>query len=250
MFPAMEQVKDAEANRQLAGLRRKYGRVASFYDVLDLPFEHGRYRHIRPSVFASVAGAATLLDCGIGTGRNVSYYPPGARVVGVDLCAEMMRRARRRARAAHRPISCVQADVTRLPWGDASFDAATATFLFCVLPDALQLAALRELARVVKPGGRIGLLEYRLSERPLRRWMMRRVWAPWIRLAYGAGFDRRTSDYLAEAGLILEECRLVYADTILLLVARTPPSIAAPPRAHHSAIRATTFSVRRQDSYR
>lgn len=213
-----------DSHQLIERLRRLYARVAPFYDLLDLPFEYGRYRQIRPIVFEHVAHANRLLDCGAGTGRNIPYYPTHCQVVGIDLSAEMMARAGRRARAARRPITWVQADVTALPWATDSFDAVTATFLFCVLPDELQPAALRELARVVRPGGRIVLLEYVLSHRAFRRWMMRRVWAPWIRLAYGASFERRTVEHLLESGWTVEERHFVYADTILLLVARNRPA--------------------------
>ena len=175
-------------------LRETYGRIAPFYDLLDLPFEHGRYRSMRPVVFERVADAERLLDCGVGTGRNIPYYPPRAKVVGIDLSIEMMARAIGRGRALGREVSWGQADITSLPCAESSFDAATATFLFCVLPDELQSAALRELARVVKPGGRIVLLEYVLSQNRLRRWTMRRLWGPWIRFAYGASFERPTHE--------------------------------------------------------
>jgi len=200
-------------------LRRTYGRTARFYDFLDLPFEYGRYRRIRPLVFEAVGGVQRLLDCGVGTGRNVPYYPAGADVVGIDLSCEMIDRARRRASRVGQPATWVQADVVQLPFATASFDAAAATFLFCVLPDELQPAALAELSRVVRPGGLIVLLEYVLSRRPARRWIMQRVWAPWVRFAFAAGFDRRTTEHVRTSGLTIAERRFVYADTMLLLVA-------------------------------
>jgi ubiquinone/menaquinone biosynthesis C-methylase UbiE len=80
-------------------LRKTYDRICGLYDLLDLPFEHGRYRHIRPRVFDAVENAATILDCGVGTGRNIAYYPSGAKVTGVDLCPGMLARARKRARS-------------------------------------------------------------------------------------------------------------------------------------------------------
>ena len=58
----------------------RYQRIAPFYDLLDLPFEYGRYRRIRPLLFKDLSGR--LLDAGVGTGRNFPFYPPGASVVG------------------------------------------------------------------------------------------------------------------------------------------------------------------------
>lgn len=205
----------------LALLRYKYAWTARFYDLLDLPFEHGRYRHIRPEVFKPLEGARQLLDCGVGTGRNIPHYPADALVTGIDHSPAMLARACRRAGKSGRRVDLIEADVTNLPFEDGCFDAAAATFLFCVLPDALQVPALREMARVVRPGGRIVLLEYTLSQEPFRRWLMK-LWVPWVRLAYGASFDRRTRDHLAAADLTLEEARFVHSDTILLLTAAVP----------------------------
>ena len=110
-------------------------------------------------------------------------------------------------------------DVTRLDFPDGHFDAAVATFLFCVLPDDMQLAALRELRRVVKPGGLIRCLEYTRPRGGLRK-VMTKLWQPWVHWAYGAGFDRRTEQHIPEAGLALVESRFVHDDLIKLLAAR------------------------------
>ena len=59
----------------------RYQRIAPFYDLLDLPFEYGRYRRIRALLFEGLSGR--LLDAGVGTGRNFPFYPPGASVVGI-----------------------------------------------------------------------------------------------------------------------------------------------------------------------
>ena len=137
----------------------RYQRIAWVYDLLDLPFEYGRYRKIRPQMFAGLSGR--ILDAGVGTGRNFPFYPPSAQVVGIDLSPAMLARAQRRLPTAAAPVELRRMDVTRLDFPDNHFDAAVATFLFCVLPDDMQLAALRELRRVVKPGGLIRCLELR-----------------------------------------------------------------------------------------
>ncbi len=202
-------------------LQATYARIAPLYDFLDAPFERGRYSAVRPLVFAEVKDAARLLDCGVGTGRNIPYYPAAARVTGIDLSPKMLDRARRRARQLGRAVDLIEADVLELPFADNSFDAASATFLFCVLPDSVQEQALREIARVVRPGGRIVLLEYVLSKNPWRRRIMK-LWAPWVRFAYGAAFDRDTLAHLKAAGLSVEARRFVYADMLLLITARVP----------------------------
>jgi ubiquinone/menaquinone biosynthesis C-methylase UbiE len=194
-----------------------YHRIAAFYDLLDLPFEVGRYRTLRPRLFEGLAG--TILDAGVGTGRNMPFYPRSAKMVGIDLSPAMLARATRRRDRMGLDVNLQEMDVLRTSFPDHSFDAAVATFLFCVLPPEHQAPALRELARICKPGGEIRILEYVYSQDPFRRFVMG-LWAPWVRWAYGAAFDRATEDYLAEAGLEAVETRFLYKDVIKLIVAR------------------------------
>jgi len=151
--------------------KRPYTAIPRFYDLLDLPFEYGRYRRLRRILFEGACGE--ILDAGVGTGRNMPFYPTGATVTGTGLA-------------------------------DGRFDFIIATFLFCVLDDDDQLPALRELKRIGKADGEIRILEYEYSTVPWNRFVMR-LWAPWVRLMYGATFDRRTERYVDDAGLRLVE---------------------------------------------
>ncbi|MCL4765502.1 MAG: methyltransferase domain-containing protein [Hyphomicrobiaceae bacterium] len=195
----------------------RYQRIASLYDLLDLPFEYGRYRRIRPLLFQGVSGR--ILDAGVGTGRNIPFYPPDSQVVGIDLSPAMLARAARRARKLGRSVELHRMDVTRLDMPDRSFDAAVASFLFCVLPDERQVAALREIGRVLKPGGILRLLEYVRPKGALRS-ALARLWEPWMAWAYGAGFDRHTEQHVPESGLELLESRFVVDDLIKLISLR------------------------------
>jgi ubiquinone/menaquinone biosynthesis C-methylase UbiE len=197
----------------------RYERIAPFYDLLDWPFERRRYRALRPLLFRGLAGQ--LLDAGIGTGRNCAFYPPQAVVSGIDTSPAMLARAHRRCPTVAQAGRLYRMDVTRLQFPARSFDAAVATFLFCVLPDELQVPALRELGRVVKPGGLIRLLEYVRPRGTIRR-LVSRVWQPWIAWAYGASFDRQTEKHVPEAGLHLAESRYVVDDLVKLLTVRVP----------------------------
>jgi ubiquinone/menaquinone biosynthesis C-methylase UbiE len=194
----------------------RYQRIAPFYDLLDFPFEYGRYRKIRPLLFTGLSGL--ILDAGVGTGRNFPFYPRDSKVVGIDISPTMLARATRRRPSAVAEVELRQMDVTHLDFPDRFFDAAVATFLFCVLPDELQVTALKEIGRVVKPGGSIRLLEYTRPRGWLRR-AVTRIWEPWIGWAYGASFDRRTEEHIPEAGLQLLETRFVVDDLIKMISA-------------------------------
>ena len=196
---------------------QRYQRIAPVYDLLDLPFEYGRYRRIRRLLFQGLSGR--LLDAGVGTGRNFPFYPPGSQVVGIDISSAMLARAEPRRKSAAAEVELRQMDVTRLDIPGRTFDAAVATFLFCVLPEELQVPALKELGRVVKPGGPVRLLEYVRPQRTVRR-VLARLWEPWIAWAYGASFDRRTEEHIPEAGLELTEARFVVDDLVRLIAAR------------------------------
>ena len=198
-----------------------YDRIAPWYDLLDWWFEWARYRAIRPRVFDPVAQEPTLLDCGTGTGRNLPFYPTGAAVTAFDLSRRMLSRAKRRARKLRPAVAYAQCDVGALPFAENRFSAATATFLFCVLPDESQSTALGEIRRVVRPGGRIVLLDYTLSEDPWRRRIMR-IWGPWVRFAYGAAFDRDPEKHARAVGLIVEDSTYLYEDILRRLVLRVP----------------------------
>jgi ubiquinone/menaquinone biosynthesis C-methylase UbiE len=195
----------------------RYQRIAPFYDLLDLPFEYGRYRRLRPLLFQGLSGR--LLDAGVGTGRNFPFYPPNSRVVGIDLSRAMVAHAQRRVNLSPASIELKIMDVAKLDFPDRSFDAAVATFLFCVLPDEQQVTALRELGRVVKIGGIIRMLEYVRPQGFVRR-AITKLWEPWITWAYGASFDRRTEEHIRKAGMQLLESRFVVDDLLKLISIR------------------------------
>lgn len=197
----------------------RYQRIAPLYDLLDLPFEYGRYRKIRPQLFQGLSGR--ILDAGVGTGRNISFYPPEAHVVGIDLSPAMLARASRRASRLGRVVELLQMDITQLEMPDQSYDAVVASFLFCVLPEQLQLPALREIERVLKPGGTLRLIEYVRPQGMLRS-ALASLWAPWMAWAYGAGFDRRTEQHVSKSGLELLESRFLVNDLIKLMSLRKP----------------------------
>jgi ubiquinone/menaquinone biosynthesis C-methylase UbiE len=197
----------------------RHQHIAPLYDLLHLPFEYRRYRRIRPLLFDGLSGR--ILDAGVGTGRNAPFYPHGTRVVGIDLSPAMLARAERRRPQSAVPVELRQMDVVNLDFPPASFDAAVATFLFCVLADAQQVPALRELRRVVRPGGTIRLLEYVRPHSALRGFSVA-LWQPWVAWAYGAGFDRNTAAHIPEAGLEFLDAKFVVDDLMQLLTVRVP----------------------------
>ena len=202
----------------VTAVRRKYDYIARLYDILELPIEYGRHRAIRRRIFEGLSGA--VLDAGVGTGRNMPFYPADARVVGIDFSPAMLGQAARRRQRLGVEVELLEMDVLRTTFPDRHFDAIVATFLFCVLDDTQQLPALKELARICKPAGSIHLLDYAYPEDDRYRSAILRLWAPYVRWVFGAAFDRDTERYLPAAGLETVERRFLFRDIIRLIVAK------------------------------
>jgi ubiquinone/menaquinone biosynthesis C-methylase UbiE len=197
--------------------KKTYERIARFYDFLDSPFENARYKPLRRILFDGLSG--TLLDAGIGTGRNIPYYPQGCKVTGIDLSPAMLERARRRRDKLGATVDLREMNVMEMDFADDSFDVVVSSFLFCVLDAEQQQPALEEIRRVCRPGGTIRIIEYAIPEKPFPRFIMK-LWSPWVRFAYGAEFDRNTEQYLDAAGLELVERKFLHRDIIKLLSIR------------------------------
>ena len=198
-------------------VRDTYERTAPFYDILDWPFEVARYRRIRPLLFEGLSGR--LLDVGVGTGRNIPYYPPGSDVTGIDLSPAMLVRARRRAERSRRVVGLVCMDVGRTAFADATFDCAVASFVFCVMPAGAAPLALRELARVVRAGGTIRMLDF-IRPAGRARGALARLWEPWMRFVFAARFEGVLAPDIESAGLEIVGSDMVVPDLIRMLTLR------------------------------
>jgi ubiquinone/menaquinone biosynthesis C-methylase UbiE len=176
-----------------------------------------RYQSWRRRVWSLVNGPR-VLEVGVGTGKNIPYYPPGLQVVGIDISQRMLERARRRAERLGVPVALLQMDGQALDFPDDTFDSGVATFVFCSVPDPI--LGLREMRRVVRPGGRIVLLEHVRPENPLLGRLMDLL-DPLVARLMGPHINRRTVDNVRRAGLTLERVEDLGAGGIFkLIVAR------------------------------
>ena len=142
----------------------------------------------------------------------------------------MLDRARERAHELGRPVTLRPMNLLSLDFPDGAFDTVSATFVLLCLPDELQEAALRELRRVTRPGGRILILDYRQSPKAGLR-LLRQCLAPWMRWAFAGSFEATTERYLAAAGLATIHRRTFMGDGVNLMVLE--PTTRA--EASHSA---------------
>lgn len=190
---------DSIDRRATDATRSRYDRIAPLYDLME-GMSEGRFRPWRERLWAAVPDGL-VLEIGVGTGKNLPYHPRGARMFGVDLSERMLARAQDKAQKTGRAIDLRVMDAQQLGYATHFFDAAAATFVFCSVPDPIR--GLRELGRVVRPGGPIVLLEHVRIDRPPLGSLMDRL-NPMIVRLWGANINRRTVDNVRAAGLQIE----------------------------------------------
>ena len=176
--------------------RRRYDRLASFYDLLEAPVERFRFASWRARLRDRIVGDQGL-EVGVGTGKNLPYYPHDVKVTAIDLSPRMLERARRRASVLGLEVELREMDVQDLAFPDHVFDTLFATFVFCSVPDPV--LGLRELRRVCKPGGRLLLLEHMRPGNPILG-LLFDLLNPMVVRMMGANINRRTMENIRRAG--------------------------------------------------
>ena len=206
--------------KETALTRNRYQRISAFYDLMEVLSER-RYHPWRERLWSLVEGP-NVLEAGVGTGKNIPYYPEGLRITGIDLTPGMLARAQERAAKMDIDVSLNLGDVQALEFPDATFDSAVATFVFCSVPDPV--LGLHELQRVVKPGGQIVLMDHVRSEQPLLGVLMD-IFNPAAVRMTGANINRRTVENVSTSRLSIEHVEdLGMGDIFKLIIARREPS--------------------------
>ena len=163
-----------------------------------LPMVQARRRALVPQARGKV------LEIGMGTGRNLPFYDRSqiTQLVGVDPALQMHSLAQRRSAQAGLDVELVGLTAERLPLPDESFDTVVCTYTLCSI--AHPVAALREVWRVLKPGGQFLLCEHgRAPDAGVARWQ-RRIQPLWTPMMGGCHLDRDVPALMREAGLQAE----------------------------------------------
>lgn len=187
-------------------LGRKYGDFARWYDIAVAPLEFFILRRVRRELLRHASGQ--ILEVGVGTGRNLAYYPGDCELTGIEYSSAMLEKAREHARQLGRKIVLKQGDAQKLPFKTGSFDCVVDTLCLCTYPDPVR--ALREMKRVCKKGGTILLLEHGRSNHQfverLQRWREEKHYRQ-----LGCHLLREPLELARKAGLkIVEEKRVFF----------------------------------------
>ena len=175
-------------------IRNRYNRIAGIYDWLEAPMEH-MFRKWRKEIMKYVHG--DVLEVGVGTGKNLSYYPRHVKVTAIDFSPRMVKKAQSQAEKLDIAITVLQMDAQNMDFEDNHFDTVVTSCVFCSVPDPVQ--GLKEIRRVCKPGGIVVMLEHVRSKKPVLGSLMDVVDPLPVRL-YGAHINRQTVANLRKAG--------------------------------------------------
>ncbi len=209
---AADQIREIEGD----ATRRAYDRASRFYDLQEWLPEKLAMRRWRRNLWARVP-AGSILEVGVGTGKNLPYYRENQSVSAIDLSPKMLAKAAAKAKKLHIRADLRVMDAQALEFPDESFDSAVATFVFCSVPDPV--LGLTEVRRVLRPGSHLFLLEHVLSERQPIRWIMQRVNGV-VKAMAGANINRNTVQNVERAGFEIREVHDLWAGIVKLIVAR------------------------------
>jgi ubiquinone/menaquinone biosynthesis C-methylase UbiE len=189
---------------------RSYDKQMGFFD-----------RHLFGDSRTWACGQATgnVLEVAVGTGLNLEAYPDDINLTGIDWSDAMLDIARDRSSQLGRTATLQQADAHELPFDDASFDTVVCTFGLCAIPDHTR--AITEMTRVLRPGGRLILVDHIESTSPVVRAVQRLLEIFTVPLG-GEHFLRRPMNQVRAAGMEIDKVDRFKLGLVERLVARKP----------------------------
>jgi ubiquinone/menaquinone biosynthesis C-methylase UbiE len=219
---AKRAARQTPADRQ----KRVWDKAAANYDKQIAFFEKIQFGGGRAWLGERAHGR--VLEVAIGTGRSLPYYPADAVVTGVELSPAMLAIARQRAADIGREVDFQEGDAEDLPFADRSFDSVVCALALCTIPSPA--VAIREMMRVLVPGGRLLLLDHIGSTWPpvyAAQWLLERIT---IRAA-GEHFTRRQLPLVQNAGFQVSESERLKAGSVERIHAVKPTTHPAAPEA-------------------
>ena len=193
----------------------KWDNAANTFDLMNRGIEL-RYGEVKREWFSRSYGRTLLVA--VGTGLDLRYFTSKQTVVGIDISSKMLSKAKEKTGNCKSDVELVRADVQLLGFAGSSFDTAVTSCTFCSVPDPVQ--GLKELKRVLKPGGRLLMFEHVRSDIFWMGPMMDAL--SLVSRKFGPDLNRRTRDNIKNAGFSLTREINVYLDMVKLFEAVKP----------------------------
>lgn len=156
-----------------------------------------------------------VLEVGVGTGKNIQYYPDNINVTAIDFSEMMLEKAKEKEKKFNKKVKLVHMDAQNMEFPDNSFDCVFTTCVFCSVPDPLK--GLKEIKRVCKCDGKIIMIEHERSENKVVGLLMD-IFNPLTLNLYGANINRRTVDNIKKAGFTNIEVTNLKGDILKKIV--------------------------------
>lgn len=190
-------------------IKTRYNRAAKIYDIFESPMEMMSLKKWRVDLMKELEGK--VLEVGVGTGKNIPYYPEGMNITAIDFSEKMLIKAKIKAEALNKKVEFYHMDAELMDFQDNTFDTVFTTCVFCSVPDPVQ--GLKEIKRVCKPGGKIIMIEHVRSEKKILGLIMD-LFNPLVVNSYGANINRRTINNIEKAGFSRINVTNLYSDIV------------------------------------
>lgn len=190
-----------ELDQQNARRRRAWDKQSARYDK-QIGWWERRLFGLGHRAWACERARGDVLEVAIGTGLNIPFYDPDVDLTGVDLSTRMLEAARQRAADLDRDVDLREGDAHNLDFDDESFDTVVCTFSLCNIPDPR--LALTEMRRVLRPGGRLVLVDHIRSSVVPIHWLQKAIEIVSVRID-GDYMTRRPADAVEQLGYDIVE---------------------------------------------
>jgi ubiquinone/menaquinone biosynthesis C-methylase UbiE len=176
-------------------IEKRYDRISYIYDLIEKPMEIMAMKKYRKQIIEKIEGPK-VLEIGVGTGKNLGYYPESLEVIGIDFSKKMLNQANQKIQDKSH-IKLIEMDAQNMEFKDNTFDTVITSCVFCSVPDPIK--GLKEMRRVCKKNGKIVMLEHMRSQNKVVGKFMDVI--NFIPLGIcGANINRKTMENLKKAG--------------------------------------------------